>query len=238
MIDVKNLNKKFGDHVVLDDISITLNSGEMVAVIGSSGSGKSTLLRCINQLETPDSGEILINGKHITKRNLTKLRQKLGMVFQQFHLFPHLTTLQNIEYAPRVVLKKTKAKAAKRGLELLEMVGLQDRADHYPHQLSGGQKQRVAIARALAMSPECILFDEPTSALDPENIGEVIETITNVAKRGITCLIVTHSMRLARKCQRVIFLDQGKIIEDSPADAFFSSPKTKRAKEFLALIDG
>ncbi|MEO0348033.1 MAG: amino acid ABC transporter ATP-binding protein [Pseudomonadota bacterium] len=237
MIVVRNLVKCYRDQTILNNISFNIAPGEMVAIIGSSGSGKSTLLRAINHLEAPDGGEVLINGKGFTKKNLNKMRRQVGMVFQQFNLFPHFTTLENVTYGPTKLLKKSPIQAIKLANNLLRTVNMLGKSSLYPYQLSGGQKQRVAIARTMAMSPKCILFDEPTSALDPENIGEVIDTIEQVAAKGIACIIVTHSMRLAQKCNRVIFLDHGKILEDTKSNQFFKKPKSDRAREFLAMIN-
>nr|WP_249745412.1 amino acid ABC transporter ATP-binding protein [Mesobacillus boroniphilus] len=217
-------------------ISTTIESGEVVAIIGPSGSGKSTFLRCLNLLEHPTSGQILIDGDEITdkKTNIMKVRENVGMVFQHFHLFPHMTVLQNITYAPIKVKGLSKPEAEKHGLELLKKVGLAEKANEYPNRLSGGQKQRVAIARALAMNPEVMLFDEPTSALDPEMVKEVLEVMKSLAHTGMTMAIVTHEMGFAREvADRVLFLDGGVLVEDAPPAEFFSSPKSSRAKEFL-----
>ena len=217
MIEVKGLYKNFGNLEVLKDINKTINKGEVVAIIGPSGSGKSTLLRCINLLETPSKGEILIEGENIlsSKTNVNKIRQKVGMVFQHFNLFPHKTVLQNLTMAPVKLKKMSKAEAEKTAIDLLRKVGLEEKKDVYPNTLSGGQKQRVAIARALAMNPEVILFDEPTSALDPEMIGEVLDVIKKLAHEGMTMLLVTHEMGFARNvAKRVIFMDEGRIVED------------------------
>ncbi|ESU30471.1 ABC transporter [Bacillus sp. 17376] len=236
MIKVDDLHKSFGKLEVLKGISTTIENGEVVAIIGPSGSGKSTFLRCLNLLEQPTSGQIFIGSDDITnkKTNIMKVRKNVGMVFQHFHLFPHMTVLQNITYAPIKVKGLPKAEAEKHGLELLKKVGLSEKANEYPNRLSGGQKQRVAIARALAMNPEVMLFDEPTSALDPEMVKEVLEVMKSLAHTGMTMAIVTHEMGFAREvADRVLFLDGGVLVEDAPPAEFFSSPKSSRAKEFL-----
>jgi len=224
---------------VLDQISTTVEKGEVVAIIGPSGSGKSTFLRCLNLLETPTSGEIYINGQNILDRktNITEIRKNIGMVFQHFHLFPHMTVLENIAYAPQKVKKIKKGEAVEKARQLLAKVGLSDKESAYPNQLSGGQKQRVAIARALAMEPEIMLFDEPTSALDPEMVKEVLDVMKDLVKTGMTMLIVTHEMRFAREAaDRILFLADGKIVEEGDPESFFTSPKTDRAKEFLSKL--
>lgn len=239
MISVKQLTKYFGKNLVLDQISTTVEKGEVVAIIGPSGSGKSTFLRCLNLLETPTSGEIYINGQNILDRktNITEIRKNIGMVFQHFHLFPHMTVLENIAYAPQKVKKIKKGEAVEKARQLLAKVGLSDKESAYPNQLSGGQKQRVAIARALAMEPEIMLFDEPTSALDPEMVKEVLDVMKDLVKTGMTMLIVTHEMRFAREAaDRILFLADGKIVEEGDPESFFSSPKTERAKEFLSKL--
>ena len=236
MIDVKHLYKSFGSLEVLKDVSLHVNKGEVVAIIGPSGSGKSTLLRSINLLETPTGGEIFVDGKSITAKDtsITALRQNVGMVFQHFNLFAHMTVLKNMIYAPVKTRRLTKAQAAEKAMQLLERVGLADKANVYPVTLSGGQKQRVAIARALAMDPQVILFDEPTSALDPEMVTEVLDVIKELAKTGITMLLVTHEMGFAREvADRIIFMDNGQILEDTAPEEFFAAPKTERAREFL-----
>lgn len=236
MISVKNLKKAFGDNLVLRDVDLEVKQGEVVVVVGSSGGGKSTFLRCLNLLEEPTSGEILIDGIDITakKVNLNKLRQDIGMVFQQFNLFPNLTVLENIKLGPKKLRKMNDHEATKLSKKLLVDVGLKDKADEFPKNLSGGQQQRVAIARALAMEPKIMLFDEPTSALDPEMIGEVLDVIKAVAARGMTMMIVTHEMKFAREvATRVIFLDKGKIIEDATPEQFFENPQAQRVKQFL-----
>lgn len=236
MIKVEHLVKNFGKLEVLKDITTTIKQGEVVAIIGPSGSGKSTFLRCINLLETPTSGNIWIGEDEITdkKTNIMKVRQNVGMVFQHFHLFPHKTVLQNLTYAPMKVKGASKESAAKFASELLEKVGLSEKANEFPKRLSGGQKQRVAIARALAMKPEVMLFDEPTSALDPEMVKEVLEVMKSLAHTGMTMAIVTHEMGFAREvADRVLFLDGGILLEDAPPQEFFTNPKSKRAQDFL-----
>ncbi|WP_102691773.1 amino acid ABC transporter ATP-binding protein [Rummeliibacillus pycnus] len=239
MINVQDLHKSFGKNDVLKGISTTIQDGEVIAIIGPSGSGKSTFLRCINLLETPTSGKIVINNQDITekKTNLMKVREKVGMVFQHFHLFPHKTVMENLIYAPMKVSKISKAEAVKRGEELLKQVGLLEKKDEYPNRLSGGQKQRVAIARALAMQPNIMLFDEPTSALDPEMVKEVLEVMKSLTKTGMTMLIVTHEMGFAREvADRIFFLDGGHLIEDTAPQEFFKNPSTQRAKDFLEKV--
>jgi glutamine transport protein glnQ len=236
MISIKDLKKRFGDNEVLKDIDIEIQDGEVVSLIGSSGSGKSTLLRCINLLETPTSGEIYIDGVNILDKSvdLNKLRQNVGMVFQQFNLFPNMSVIENIKLAPKKIRKISDEKATKMAMKLLRDVGLADKADAMPKQLSGGQKQRVAIARALAMKPKIMLFDEPTSALDPEMIGEVLDVISKVAKKGITMIIVTHEMKFARDISdRILFLDKGRIIENGTPEEVMDHPKTERVKRFF-----
>lgn len=236
MISIKDLKKRFGDNEVLKDIDIEIQDGEVVSLIGSSGSGKSTLLRCINLLETPTSGEIYIDGVNILDKSvdLNKLRQNVGMVFQQFNLFPNMSVIENIKLAPKKIRKMSDEKATKMAMKLLRDVGLVDKADAMPKQLSGGQKQRVAIARALAMEPKIMLFDEPTSALDPEMIGEVLDVISKVAKKGITMIIVTHEMKFARDISdRILFLDKGRIIENGTPEEVMDHPKTERVKRFF-----
>jgi arginine/lysine/histidine transport system ATP-binding protein len=236
VINVENLHKSYGSLQVLKGINTQVKKGEVVTIIGPSGSGKSTFLRCINLLEVPTEGKVIIDGTDITAKNtnIKKMRENVGMVFQHFHLFPHKTVLQNVTYAPIKVKGLSKGEAEKMGKELLAKVGLADKAAVYPSRLSGGQKQRVAIARALAMNPEVILFDEPTSALDPEMVKEVLEVMKSLANTGITMLIVTHEMGFAREAaNRVLFLDGGVVVEDAPPAEFFTNPKTERAKEFL-----
>ena len=239
MIKVKNLHKKFGDLMVLDGIDEHIEQGEVVVVIGPSGSGKSTFLRCLNLLETATDGEIYVDDQQINapKVNVNEVRQKMGMVFQQFNLFPHLTIMDNITLAPTLLKKMTKAEAVKKGQELLERVNLAEKADAYPAQLSGGQKQRVAIARALAMNPEIMLFDEPTSALDPEMVGEVLDVMKDLAKSGMTMVIVTHEMGFAREvASRVLFIDQGQVMESGTPEEVFNNPKNERTKLFLSKV--
>jgi ABC-type polar amino acid transport system ATPase subunit len=239
MIEIKNLKKSFGDLEVLKGITETIQDGEIVSIIGPSGSGKSTFLRCINLLEEPTGGEIFINGEEITdpKHDINKMREKLGMVFQRFNLFPHKTVLENITLAPINVKGESKAEAEEEARKLLKRVGLLDKADSYPNALSGGQQQRVAIARALAMKPEIMLFDEPTSALDPEMVGEVLAVIRSLTETGMTMLIVTHEMGFAREVSdRVFFVDQGIILEKGTPEDIFLHPKQERTKDFLAKV--
>ncbi|MBB1556019.1 amino acid ABC transporter ATP-binding protein [Candidatus Saccharibacteria bacterium] len=236
MISVKNLKKSFGDTVVLRDIDAEIHEGEVVVVVGSSGSGKSTFLRCLNLLEEPTAGRIIVDGQELTsgKIYLNHLRQTVGMVFQSFNLFPHMSVIDNIKLAPKKLRKLSDRAATRLAKKLLEDVGLADRADAFPSQLSGGQKQRVAIARALAMEPKIMLFDEPTSALDPEMIDEVLDVIRQVADRGMTMVVVTHEMRFAREVgTRMLFLDKGRIIEDGTPEQVMTHPKTERAKQFF-----
>ena len=239
MIKVKNLHKKFEELEVLRGIDEHIKPGEVVVVIGPSGSGKSTFLRCLNQLETATEGEIYVDDELITdpKCDVNKVRQKMGMVFQQFNLFPHLTILENITLAPVMLKKMTKDQAKEKAMELLKRVGLEEKANAYPVQLSGGQKQRVAIARALAMNPEIMLFDEPTSALDPEMVGEVLDVMKDLAESGMTMVIVTHEMGFAREvASRVIFMDQGIIMENGTPEELFTNPKNERTKLFLSKV--
>ena len=239
MIDVKNLKKAFGDHVVLKDISEHIYPGEKVVVIGPSGSGKSTFLRCLNLLETPTAGTITFEGTDITdpKTNIDKMRQQMGMVFQHFNLFPNMTIKKNITLAPTHLLKKSKEEAEAKAMQLLQRVGLADRADAYPNQLSGGQKQRIAIVRALAMEPEVMLFDEPTSALDPEMVGEVLEVMKELAKAGMTMVCVTHEMGFAKEvANRVVFMADGKILEEGTPEEIFNNPKHPRLQDFLRKV--
>ncbi|MEG3861422.1 amino acid ABC transporter ATP-binding protein [Microcoleus sp. herbarium12] len=235
-VKVDRLYKSFGNLKVLREITTEIHKGEVIAIIGPSGCGKSTFLRCLNLLEVPTSGQIYIDGVDITlpKADIMKMRQKVGMVFQHFHLFPHMTVLENVNYAPVKVKHIAKNEARLKGLELLEKVGLSDKADVYPSKLSGGQKQRVAIARCLAMEPEILLMDEPTSALDPEMVKEVLDVMKALTQTGITMAIVTHEMGFAREvAHRILFLDGGKVAEDVPPQEFFSNPKCDRAKQFL-----
>ena len=239
MIKVENLKKQYGDNVVLKDISLYVEKGEAISVIGPSGSGKSTFLRCINGLEELSGGHICVDEFALADKNLNidKFREKVGMVFQNFNLFPHLTVLQNITLAPVTLKKVTKLEAIKLGKELLEKVGLLDKADVYPSSLSGGQKQRVAIARALAMKPEALLFDEPTSALDPEMVGEVLKVMKDLAKEGMTMIVVTHEMGFAREvCDRVIFMADGEIVEQGKPEEVFLNPKNERTQNFLKVL--
>ena len=235
-VKVDRLYKSFGNLKVLREITTEIHKGEVIAIIGPSGCGKSTFLRCLNLLEIPTSGKIYIDGVDITlpKADIMKIRQKVGMVFQHFHLFPHMTVLQNVTYSPLKVKHIAKDEARLKGLELLEKVGLSDKAEVYPSKLSGGQKQRVAIARCLAMEPDILLMDEPTSALDPEMVKEVLDVMKALTKTGITMAIVTHEMGFAREvAHRILFLDGGKVAEDVPPQEFFSNPRCDRAKQFL-----
>lgn len=239
IIEIKNAVKNFGSVRALRGVSLDVAAGEVVLIIGPSGSGKSTLLRCVNRLEQLDSGTILIEGQSVTnpKADIRLIREKVGMVFQSFNLFPHLSVLDNITLAPMEVLKMPKEEAHAKAKELLAKVGLSDKVAAWPEQLSGGQQQRVAIARALAMSPKVMLFDEPTSALDPEMIKEVLDVMTNLANEGMTMLVVSHEMGFARAAaDRIIFMDAGQIVEEAPPETFFSSPREQRTKDFLAHI--
>lgn len=239
MIEVNGLCKDFGDLSVLKDINLKINKGDKVVIVGPSGSGKSTLLRCLNLLEKPTSGQIIFEGADITdkKNNINVQRQKMGMVFQQFNLFPHMTVMENITFAPIKLKKIPKVEAERQAMKLLERVGLTDKAKEFPSRLSGGQKQRIAIVRALAMSPDVMLFDEPTSALDPEMVGEVLSTMSSLALEGMTMVIVTHEMGFAKEiATRVLFMDEGRILEDSPPQEFFNNPSVPRLQEFLSKI--
>ena len=241
IIRAQGVKKYFkGDQIkALDGISTDIRKGEVVVVIGPSGSGKSTFLRCLNLLETPTGGSILFNGVDITdkKVNINIHRQKMGMVFQHFNLFPHMTILQNMTLAPTYLLKKSKAEAEEKAMALLERVGLADRANAYPSQLSGGQKQRIAIVRALCMEPEVMLFDEPTSALDPEMVGEVLDVMKELAREGMTMVVVTHEMGFAREVgSRVLFMDGGKLVEENTPNEFFANPQNERTKLFLSKV--
>lgn len=239
MITVKHLKKAFGDHVVLRDINEEIAKGEKVVVIGPSGSGKSTFLRCLNLLEKPTEGEIWFEGENITapKANVAMVRRRMGMVFQQFNLFPHLTVLDNITLAPVTLKLKTKEEAQAQAMELLKRIGLADKAQVHPGQLSGGQKQRIAIVRALAMDPEVMLFDEPTSALDPEMVGEVLDLMKELAEAGMTMVVVTHEMGFAREVgTRVLFMDGGDIVEQNTPQELFGNPQSERLKSFLSKV--
>ena len=239
LIRVDNLQKSFGEIEVLKGIDLNINRGDVVVIIGPSGSGKSTFLRCMNLLENPTGGKIFFNDCDITDKstNINIHRQKMGMVFQHFNLFPHMTILENLTIAPIKLLKKSKAEAEANALKLLERVGLADRAGAYPKQLSGGQKQRVAIVRALAMEPEVMLFDEPTSALDPEMVGEVLEVMKELAKEGMTMVVVTHEMGFAKEVgNRVIFMDEGYIVEENSPTEIFENPQHPRLKDFLSKV--
>ena len=237
-ISVQNLVKKYGNNTVLNDISISIKEGDVVC-IGPSGSGKSTFLRCLNKLEEPTSGDIVIDGAHLMDKNtdINLVRQHIGMVFQHFNLFPHLTVLENIILAPMDVKKASRDEAEKNAIRLLDMVGLADKKDMKPDNLSGGQKQRVAIARALAMNPDIMLFDEPTSALDPEMVGDVLNVMKDLAKQGMTMVIVTHEMGFAKEvANRVLFTDGGKILEDGTPQQIFENPQNERTKDFLNKV--
>ena len=239
MIRTENLHKSFGDLHVLRGVSQTIRKGEVVSVIGPSGGGKSTFLRCLNLLEKPESGKIFFQGKEITGKgvNIDIHRQKMGMVFQQFNVFPHLTVAENITLAPRLLKGKSEAEANAMARDLLDRVGLLSKFDEMPGNLSGGQKQRLAIVRALAMEPEVMLFDEPTSALDPEMVGEVLDVIKELVKTGMTCVIVTHEMRFAREVSdRCLFIADGNVLEDAPPEQFFDHPRHPRLKEFLSKV--
>lgn len=239
MIKVEHLYKKFGNNEVLKDITAHIEKGEVVSIIGPSGSGKSTFLRCLNMLEIPTAGTVIVNGQDLTgpKKDIQKVRQQIGMVFQHFHLFPHLTVLENLTYAPMKVKGEKKALAEEKARTLLKRVGLSEKEKAYPSSLSGGQKQRVAIARALAMEPDLMLFDEPTSALDPEMVKEVLDVMKDLAKSGMTMAVVTHEMGFAREvADRVLFLDHGVLVEEGKPAEFFSSPRTERARDFLEKV--
>ena len=239
MISVKDLYKSFGGVTVLDGISTDIEKGDVVCIIGPSGSGKSTFLRCLNRLETPDSGKILLDGVDLTDpaADLNRQRMKMGMVFQQFNLFPHMTVLKNLTLAPMLLKKESQQTAEQRAMALLERVGLADRAGEYPARLSGGQKQRIAIVRALCMEPEVLLFDEPTSALDPEMVGEVLDVMKELAQSGMTMVVVTHEMGFAREvASRVLFMDQGVIMEENTPQALFDNPQSPRLQSFLSKV--
>ena len=239
MVTIKDLRKRFGDLEVLKGVNMEVKKGEVVVILGPSGSGKSTILRCINRLEEPTSGQIIIDDIEVTnpRTDINKVRQRVGMVFQQFNLFPHMTALQNVTLAPMKVQKKSKQEAERIGLELLKKVGLLDKANSYPMQLSGGQQQRVAIARALAMRPDVMLFDEVTSALDPELVKEVLDVMKNLAMDGMTMIVVTHEMNFAKEVgDRIILIDRGVIVEENTPDQFFTNPQHERTKRFLNMI--
>ncbi|HIX06249.1 MAG TPA: amino acid ABC transporter ATP-binding protein [Candidatus Fournierella pullicola] len=239
MIEVKGLRKKFGKVNVLDGLDITINKGDKMVLVGPSGCGKSTFLRCLNQLEVPDGGEVWFDGQLVNgpKTDINAVRRRMGMVFQHFNLFPHLTVKQNITLAPVMQKLKTQAEADEQAMQLLERIGLADKANAYPSTLSGGQKQRIAIVRALAMDPEVLLFDEPTSALDPEMVGEVLQLMKELAASGMTMVVVTHEMGFAREvANRVVFINEGKVQEDEPPEEFFTNPKNPRLQEFLSKV--
>ena len=239
MVEINDLKKSFGSLDVLKGINMKVKKGEVIVIIGPSGSGKSTILRCINRLEEPTGGQILIDGVEMTspKTDINKMRQRVGMVFQQFNLFPHLTALQNVTLAPLRVQKKNKDEVNQLGMELLKKVGLDHKANSFPMQLSGGQQQRVAIARSLAMKPEIMLFDEVTSALDPELVKEVLDVMKNLAMEGMTMMVVTHEMNFAREVgDRIVLIDRGVIVEENTPDQFFTNPQQERTRKFLSMI--
>ena len=237
MIDVKGLKKNYGGLQVLKGVDLTIDKGDCVVLVGPSGCGKSTFLRCLNRLEEPDGGKVIFNGKAVTDHDIDHVRQKMGMVFQHFNLFPHLTVKKNITLAPVKLGLMKQAEADAKALELLERIGLADKADTYPNMLSGGQKQRIAIVRALAMNPDVLLFDEPTSALDPEMVGEVLELMKELARSGMTMVCVTHEMGFAREvASRVIFIDEGVVKVDKPPKEFFANPENERLKAFLSKV--
>lgn len=236
---VEHLVKKYGDNTVLNDINVSIQEGDVVCVIGPSGSGKSTFLRCLNQLEEATSGDIIIDGANLTDKNtnINKIRQHIGMVFQHFNLFPHLSIMENITLAPTDLGRLSKKEAEEKAIQLLDTVGLADKKDSYPESLSGGQKQRVAIARALAMNPDIMLFDEPTSALDPEMVGDVLNVMKKLAKQGMTMVIVTHEMGFAKEvANRVMFIDGGNFLEDGTPEQIFQNPQNERTKDFLDKV--
>jgi general L-amino acid transport system ATP-binding protein len=238
-IELKGVHKWFGDFHALNDVSLSVRSGDKIVICGPSGSGKSTLIRCINHLEPHDEGQIIVDGHELTNdlRQIETVRSEVGMVFQQFNLFPHLTVLDNVTLAPLWVKKMPRAKAEELGMQLLERVRIGAQAGKYPGQLSGGQQQRVAIARSLAMNPRIMLFDEPTSALDPEMVKEVLEVMTELARQGMTMLVVTHEMGFARAvADRIVFMDEGRIVEDATPKVFFDAPKSERLRQFLSQI--
>ncbi len=239
LVELEDVRKSFGDHVVLDEIDLTLDRGEVIVIAGPSGSGKSTMLRCINGLEPIDSGEIRFDGRPLDRsgKALSRIRQEIGMVFQQFNLVPHKTVLENVTLAPIRVKGASREEAVARGRGLLERVGIAEKADALPADLSGGQQQRVAIARALAMEPKLMLFDEPTSALDPEMIREVLDVMRDLAREGMTMIVVTHEMGFAREvCDRIVFIDEGRIVEQGPPAEFFANAQSERAREFVDKI--
>ena len=239
MIEVKGLCKKFGKVKVLEGLDITINKGDKMVLVGPSGCGKSTFLRCLNQLEVPDGGEVWFDGQLVNspKTDINAVRRRMGMVFQHFNLFPHLTVKQNITLAPVMQKLKTQPQADEQAMQLLERIGLADKAEAYPSTLSGGQKQRIAIVRALAMDPEVLLFDEPTSALDPEMVGEVLQLMKELAASGMTMVVVTHEMGFAREvANRVVFINEGRVQEDEPPQEFFTNPKNPRLKDFLSKV--
>ena len=237
MIDVKGLRKKYEGLEVLKGVDLTINKGDVVCLVGPSGCGKSTFLRCLNRLEEPDAGTITLDGQEVTEKDIDAMRARMGMVFQHFNLFPHLTVKQNITLAPVMQKLKTQAEADEQAMQLLERIGLADKANAYPSTLSGGQKQRIAIVRALAMDPDVLLFDEPTSALDPEMVGEVLQLMKELAASGMTMVVVTHEMGFAREvANRVVFINEGKVQEDEPPEEFFTNPKNPRLQEFLSKV--
>ena len=237
MIDVKGLKKNYGGLQVLKGVDLTIDKGDCVVLVGPSGCGKSTFLRCLNRLEEPDGGKVIFNGKAVTDHDIDHVRQKMGMVFQHFNLFPHLTVKKNITLAPVKLGLMKQAEADAKAMELLARIGLADKADTYPNMLSGGQKQRIAIVRALAMNPDVLLFDEPTSALDPEMVGEVLELMKELARSGMTMVCVTHEMGFAREvASRVIFIDEGVVKVDKPPKEFFANPENERLKAFLSKV--
>ena len=239
LVELDHVNKSFGNNLVLDDVDLTITRGEAVVVAGPSGSGKSTMLRCINGLETVDSGDVRFDGESIARagKGIYRLRAEIGMVFQAFNLFPHKTVVQNIMLGPVEVKAVLPDDARERARELLEVVGIPEKADSYPADLSGGQQQRVAIARALAMDPKLMLFDEPTSALDPEMIREVLDVMRDLARKGMTMVVVTHEMGFAREvCDRIVFIDEGRIVEEGPPDEFFKAAQSERARDFVDKI--
>ncbi|HWE25664.1 MAG TPA: amino acid ABC transporter ATP-binding protein [Myxococcales bacterium] len=239
MISIRDVHKSYGDFEVLCGCSVDVRKGEVIVVCGPSGSGKSTLIKCVNGLEPFQSGEIVVDGVSVGARgtNLPKLRARVGMVFQHFELFPHMKVIENLTLAQEKVLRRGREEARKKALALLDRVGLRDQAEKHPGQLSGGQQQRVAIARSLALDPVCMLFDEPTSALDPEMINEVLDVVVSLAKDGMTMMVVTHEMGFARRAaHRIVFMDQGRIVEEAPTAEFFAAPRTDRARQFLSKL--